>query len=77
MKGWEWTLKESFGHCTTICFITLSHSGSGKGKVMKILTFAHFTVLKAFFHKYDVLILQLFNDTDSGDVLLFLLGFHC
>ncbi|XP_023386618.1 MOB kinase activator 1B [Pteropus vampyrus] len=32
MKGWEWTLKESFGHCTTICFITLSHSGSGKGK---------------------------------------------
>lgn len=62
-------VESSFGHWTTISCFTVSHSGSGKGR---ILTFAqHFMVLRAFF-----LILQLLHDTGKGNVLLLLLGFH-
>lgn len=65
-------VESSFGHWT-ISFFTVSHSGSGRGR---ILTFAqHFTVLRAFFLIYYFLILQLLHDTGNGNVLL-LLGFH-
>lgn len=64
-------------HITLPFLFIMSHSGPGKGRIMKKLTFAKsFTVLKAFF-TYYFLILQLFHDTGCGDVLLFLLVFHC
>ena len=60
-------VESSFGHWTTISLFTVSHSDSGKGR---ILPFAqHFTVLKAFFLIYYFLILQLLHDTGNGNVL--------